>query len=254
VRGFRTLAAFTTPVIGFGYYRLVDTRLGPEEPSRLPTLLPESFREGTSLVTDQFLVTLAQTIAARVHVGGALKVVYGAAGAGLFVGGAGASAPERQLDALEDMRGPGQTRFDADLGVMVDGRTFRVGVAARNLVAPEFETAEDGDVLALSRTLRAGVAVFPAERVTVAIDADLVTRDAVDGRWRALAAGTEVWGPGRRFAVRGGMSLQTVERSRVAGSLGATAVIWKGLALDGRVTGGADGAERGWSIGARFTY
>lgn len=254
VRGVRTLVALTTPVLGFGYYRLSDSRLGPEAPGRVQTLLPEAFREGTSLVTDQFLVTLAQTVVERVHVGAALKAVRGTAGTGLFVGFPGRSDPEFQLDAVEGWRGEAHTRFDVDLGVIVDGGTFRVGLTGRNLTEPAFDTAEGGDAVELSRTLRVGTAVFPAERVTVALDADLVTREAVDGRWRALAAGTEVWSPSRRFAVRGGVSLQTVEESRAAGSLGATAVIWKGLALDGRVTGGARGAERGWSVGARFTY
>ncbi len=254
VRGSGTLVALTTPVIGFGYYRLADSRLGPAEANRFPSLLPETFRDGTSLVTDQFLVTLAQTIVEKVHVGVAVKAVRGAAGAALFVGQPGRDDPDGQLDAVEETRGPAQTTFDADVGVMVDGGTFRLGLTARNLASPEFASAAALRAFELPRAVRAGVAVFPAERVTLALDADLTAQERIDGRWRALAGGAEAWSPSRRFGVRGGVSVQTVGDARPAASVGGTATVWKGIALDGRVTAGADGAERGWSVGARFTY
>ena len=99
-----------------------------------------------------------------------------------------------------------------------------------------------------------GGALLPRDWLVVAVDADLATQTGVEGRWRALAGGTELWTRSRRLAVRGGVSVQTIDELRPAASLGATAVLGKGLSVDGRVTGGGSGADRGWSVGARFTY
>jgi hypothetical protein len=268
VRGSGTLVAFTTPVLGFGYYRLDHAWLGPVRQRVIaPPGVIELVRFSESLVTDHFAVNLAQTLVDGVHVGVALKAVRGASSAGAFAAGSSGEdwlADDDRFEDAANARGDAETAFDVDAGVMVDRRRWRAALSVRNLLEPAFRASSDVEV-GLRRQARAGVAWVPTGRVTAAVDIDLTktTRpspqrddppDSLYGRWRGIAMGTEVWSPSRRFAVRGGLSLQTIDEARPAGSVGATATVWKGLAVDGRLTVGADGAERGWSLGARFTY
>ena len=201
VRGSGTLVAVTTPVVGAGYYRIQDTRLGPvfRQPASSGS---EDGRVGQALLTDHFAVTLAQSLADGVHVGVALKAVRGRAATTTFSGHLGGSVGG-QWQALEDRYGPAATKFDADVGLMLDGRKVRFGVSARNLTAPSFPTSWPGEVVTLSRRVRTGVAVLPRDRVVVSVDADLTTADEADGKWRGLALGTEVWTASRRFGVTG---------------------------------------------------
>jgi hypothetical protein len=268
VRGYGTLLAAGVPVIGFGYYRLDEVWLGPiEERVVGPAGQVELARSSESLLTEHFAVTLAQTLAEGLHVGVALKAVRGAASTGGF-----ASPPGREgwlsdagrFDDAATWMGSAETAFDVDAGVMYDRRRWRVGLTVRNLLEPEFTSHTPNVDVPLERQARAGVAFLPTSRVTVAVDADVTTTtrpserswdgpDARSGRWRALAAGTEVWTPGRRLGVRGGLRVQTVDGTRPAGSVGGTVVVWKGVGVDGQFTGAGDGG-RGWSLGARFTY
>jgi hypothetical protein len=253
VRGSGTLIALTLPVIGIGYYRLDTARAGPVATAGAPGH-PAGTRVAEALITDHLAVTLAQTLAGGLHVGVALKAVRGRAAQGTFDGGV--AGPDGAMEAVEDRVGDADadTRFDVDLGVMLDLRTVRLGLGARNLTRPSFPTTAAAPGPTLPRLARAGVALLPRERLLLALDADLTERDEVDGRWRHLGAGTEVWSRTRRFGVRGGVSVQTIDAARPAGSLGASVAVGRGLSLDGQVTGGSRGAERGWSLGGRFTY
>lgn len=249
-RGSGTLLALTVPVIGLAYYRIEDTRVSPLRHIVGSRNVVFPVRDGTSLVTDHFAVSLAQTIVEGLHVGVALKAVRGRAAESLLIG---QPAEAVDLDLLEASRGEARTQFDADLGVMLDRGTWRAGFTARNLREPGFVVPDADAETVLERTARAGLAVLPGRRVTVALDADLTTATRVDGRWRALAAGAEVWTESRRFGVRGGYRVQTVDAARPAGSVGASALVWRVLNADAQATFGADG-QRAWSVGARVDF
>jgi len=254
VRGSGTLVSLVLPVVGVGYYRLDRTGLGPVEERRGADGRTERYRPAEAVVTDTFVLTLAQTLVERLHVGVAVKAVRGRAARGTFAGEALAADADGLLDEVEDSLSGGETRFDADVGVMVDARVLRVGVSGKNLMHPSFQTERSAGEVSLPRLVRAGIAVLPREGLVLAVDAALTTRTEVDGRWRPVAVGTEAWTSTRRFGVRGGVSFQTVDAARPAVSGGASALVGKGLSLDGQVTGGSHGAGRGWSVGARFTY
>lgn len=256
VGGSGTLVALTVPVIGFAYYRLEDTGLGPVRPPRQPVIGGSPVREGASLLTDHVAVTLAQTLVEGVHVGVALKAVRGAAGTGVFVQppfAPSAVRGRRALDVLSESRGSADTTWDADLGLMVDLRRWRLGLAARNLRAPRFRAAGAEGGLGLDRTVRAGLAVPAGDRVMLAIDADLRAVDRVDGRWRALSAGAEVWTATRRVGVRGGLRVQTTGEARPVGAAGASARVWKLLSVDLHGGLGARG-QREWSLAGRVAF
>lgn len=256
VRGSGTLVALTIPVIGFGYYRLDETSLGPVFEWTHPAGGPERARSGSSLLTEHFAVTLAQTLAEGLHVGVALKAVRGAGSATGFGGRAGQPfpvPPDAALDILSDRREVADTTLDADVGVMLDLRRWRVGLSARNLRAPAFPTPTPNRPVTLERTARLGVAVLPSDRVTLGMDADLTTGERADGRWRALAAGAELWTASRTLALRGGARVQTVDEARPVGTVGVSAQLWKLLYADVHGALGADG-RREWSVGARVAY
>lgn len=266
VRGSGTLVAAGIPVVGFGYYRIDQAWLGPMV-ERDVFGLRELSRSGESLVTDHFALTLAQTIVEGLHVGAALKVVRGAASVGGFTTGVSGQAwlaEAGRFDQLEGLRGDASTVFDLDAGVMFDRRRWRAALAFRNLREPAFAGQVAGTEVTLPRQARAGLAWLPTDRVVVALDADLVTaqrpadrrRDgagAFEARWRSLAAGTEVWTPARRFGVRGGVRVQTVDDARPVASVGASALAWKGVNVDAQLSFGA-GRWRGWSVGGRIVY
>ena len=251
VSGSGTLVALTVPVVGAGYYRLRDERLGPVFRQTASSGREEG-RLGSAVTTDNFVVTLAQTLFEGLHAGVALKAIRGRVADAAWGGSVGGEA-DRQFELLEGQYGPANTRFDVDLGAIAEFRKVRLGVVARNLAEPSFQDAF-GDEVAIERAVRVGGALLPRDGVVLALDAGLTTASRVDGRWRPLAAATEVWTRSRRFGVRGGVSVQTVDAVRPAASVGASALVWKGLSVDGHLTGGPEGAERGWSVGARFTY
>jgi hypothetical protein len=203
-----------TPPLGAGYYRIGSTHYVP--------------------------VTVVQSIGDHLNVGGAVKAVWG-------------EGLDRRLHG----------RLDADLGVMVRSEGWRVGLVARNLAEPAFEAnavvagggagAAVGDVPRLERQVRVGAAVFPRDGVILAVDADLTRQDTPDGARRAVAAGAEAR-PHARLLLRAGVRAQTVDRARPTasggGSVALTALIW----LDAQVTGGADTADRSWSLGLRARF
>ncbi len=251
VRGRSTLVAMTVPVIGIGYYRIADDRIGPAPATGVAGGGQGARRAAESLGLDQVVVTLTQTVRERLHVGVAVKAVTGRAFRGEAPLGDGEPRAGAALDRLSARRGAADTTVDADLGVMLDGGRWRVGFSARNLREPVIATAPAGDGLRLARAARLGVAALPTRRLTLAVDADLTTAHRVDGRWRALAAGVEYWSASRRYAARGGLRLQTAGEARPAGTMGASAVVWKLLSADVQA---AFGAHRRWewSLGARL--
>ncbi len=203
-----------TPPLGLGYYRLGATHVVP--------------------------VTVVQSIGGYLNVGGAVKAVWG-----------------------EGIDGRTHTRVDADLGVMVRTEFWRAGLVLRNLAEPSFGPeviAFGGNRYRLERHARMGVAVFPRDGLTLAVDADLTALDqpsdtaAADGaRRRAVAIGAEQE-LSDRIVIRGGVRAQTIGGARPSASGGASVALRPSIWADVQATGGADRADRGWTVGLRFAY
>jgi len=134
-----------------------------------------------------------------------------------------------------------------------------VGVAARNLAAPEYR-ADDGLVWRVDRAVRVGVAVVgDADRAgrqvwTVACDADLTRERTPIGDRRELAVGVERWIHSRRVGLRGGLHVSTVDDARPAAAGGASVMLSGGLWVEGQAFGGADRASRGWGLSAHVMF
>jgi hypothetical protein len=178
-------------------------------------------------------VTLVQSIGDHLNVGGAVKGVWS-----------------------EGIDGRTHGRLDADLGVMVRTDAWRVGLVLRNLAEPTFgpEVIASGwNRYRLERHARVGVAVFPLDGLTLAVDADLMSLETADGRRRSIAAGFEQRA-GSRVAFRGGVRAQTIDDARPSASGGASVAITTLLWADVQATGGSDRADRSWTVGLRARF
>jgi hypothetical protein len=227
-----TLFAIGTPPLGFAYYRL---RQSEAEGGRL-----------RSLITHHTGAALVQSLLPGLSVGATLKYVRGIA--------ATAPAPtalrgEALVDAAEDLVGRAGNRFDVDAGVLLAAGRLRLGLTARNLTAPAFETSS-GERLQLRRGARLGAAIVERDRWAAAADLDL----ASEAGERLLAVGAERW-LGRRFAIRGGVRGDVAGARRdVTFAAGASAVVRGALWLDAYATRGGREEDRGWGVSARVTF
>ena len=250
--GTAAFAGVSMPSLGVSFYRLSDTRVGGPVrgiagPGGLGSPIVPAI-EATSLTTYQTAVTLVQSLGDHVAVGTSLKYVHASASAGevLLLG---STDP---LDAAADLETEGSDTFDLDVGVMAFSGPIRLGLVARNLRKPSFETPS-GTRLALDRQVRTGVAWLPRPTLLVSVDADLTRTSGVDGRDRSLAAGTEWWVLPRRVAVRGGLRVSTIDDARPAGAGGVTVQVARML-IDAQFTHGGDDGPRGWSLAGRFHF
>jgi hypothetical protein len=188
------------------------------------------YRLGTTHVVP---VAVVQSVGDYVNVGAAAKGIWG-----------------------EGIDGRTHGAFDVDVGVMLRTATWRAGLVLRNLAEPQLGPeviAFGGNRYRLERHARAGVAVFPRDGLTIAADADLVALEAAGARRRAVAIGAEQRA-GARLVVRGGLRAQTIDGARPAVSGGASLEVRPSIWLDAQGTGGADDADRGWSLGLRFRF
>jgi len=255
-RGSNSSIAIGLPALGVSYFRL---RLAQAlDPSAEASLNGREMNNAAVLARNATAgsigVTLVQSLTDAVVIGSTLRLTR--------VSAASAAFDTRQLsealDAADDLEGDGETKFDADLGVMLYLGPARVGLTVRNLVAPTWDANPQAPVEA-ERLARVGVAFgrgpVRGRRVwSMAVDADLTTAEAPDGERRSLAAGAERWFRRSRLAVRGGVRAQTIGDVRPVATGGASVGIWSGLLLEGQVTLGGDEVERGWGVGARVTF
>ena len=182
-----TLVAFGIPPLGLGYYRLsVDAAAAGSPAASVAPGGAVAVRDVTTLVTDHFAVTLLHSLADGIHVGAALKIVRGEVSAGAAAMLPGSTVADT-WDASAD-QADSQTKGDVDAGLLIDRGTWRLGLLARNLTAPTF-TARGGRQVGLDRQARAGFALLPRDRLTLALDADVTVTSGADGRRRAIAAG-----------------------------------------------------------------
>jgi hypothetical protein len=144
-----------------------------------------------------------------------------------------------------------------DIGVTVKSTHARGSFVVRNVTEPTFGAGTDA--FTANRQARAGVAFSTGTSSTdgeavIAADADLTTTPTVAGDERHLAAGVELWAPGRRIGVRGGGALNTIGDRRPSSSVGVSLALKQRVYLDGQVTGGSDAARKGWGISLRLTF
>ena len=215
--------ALNVPSLGISYYRLALNGM------RLihPIGSPSASREDQGGL-NQFGVTVGQSVGSHLIIGSTLKLVH----------------------ALGDTSG------DLDMGAMATFSRFRLGLAAKNLRAPDFS---DGDTrLELTRQVRAGASIRGGSpnraEFTGAVDADLTTTPTVVGDERHLAAGVEAWLFKRAVGLRAGIGRNTTGEARQSGSLGASVLLSHGAFLDAQLTGGDDEARNGWGLSFRVTF
>jgi len=225
--------------LGISYGRFASTRLTSDELG-----IPRT----ESLQTNQLGVTILQTLVEGIVAGATFKYVRGKATTGLAEG----VTAEEALDRGADLDGDYRNAFDLDLGFMVDFDVARIGFTVKNLRQPSFR-GEEGFEIALKRRMRMGIAVLPADGLTLAMDIDLDTADQLVGLRRMIALGGEQR-LGSRVAVRGGVRWSRDGSRRPIGSVGSSVTIRPGLWLDGYYAQGRDDEGRGFGLALRAGY
>lgn len=245
-----TLVALGTWPLGATFYRVsqraaLAAPVASEGQSRASTGL-------SRLTTSHYGVNVLQTLVDGLHVGATLKYVHGTAGSESRFEAPLAGDP---LDAASDLSTRGSHRFDMDAGLMLDLARVKVGLTARNLTRPSFDTPTEGRRLRLDRQVRTGVALRAAAGLTVSVDADLTTASDPLGDWRSLAAGAEQWFARDRAAVRGGIRISTRGDVRPAVTAGGSLALRSGIFADGYVGIGLDEAVPDtFGVGIRVSF
>jgi hypothetical protein len=215
--------ALNVPSLGLSYYRLALNGMRPLN----PTGSLSASREDQGVLT-QFGATVGQSVGAHLIVGSTLKLVH----------------------ALGDTRGDLDTGAQASLG------RLRLGLAVKNLWAPEFSDGNMG--FELPRQVRAGASIRGGSasraEITGAVDVDLTTTPTAGGDERHLAAGAEAWLANRAVGLRAGVGRNTIGESRTSSSVGVSVGLRAGAFLDGQLTRGADEARNGWGLSLRVTF
>jgi len=197
------------------------------------------------LKTTQYGATVLQAVAPGVILGSTLKLVRGFAASEAAVGTTGSNA----LSQVSSLQGQTVTRFDFDVGLLVDMKQIRLGLAVKNLEEPSFPEP-GGTPFTLHRQVRAGLAVLPTSGMTLALDLDLEAIDLRGGLRRMIAFGGEDR-LGSRFALRGGLRWSVTGDRQLVGSAGLSVALRPGAWIDGHYTqGGLDG-DRGFGIAFR---
>jgi hypothetical protein len=234
-----------TPPLGLTYYRVHERgRVGKAVPSSRPGEVVVA-RLGTQHVG----ATVLQSIGAALVVGATVKYVRGTAAHDV----ASATTPSQVVEATDRLPDASGHALDVDLGAHAVFGRVRVGLVARNVAEPSF-AAPSGVELPLGRQVRAGVAIEASGGWLVAADADLLAARSATTRWRRLAVGAQrSWHDGR-FAVRGGVRVNTYGDMDPAAALGASVALRSRVLLEGQGTLGAEQAEQAWGLSLRIVF
>lgn len=182
--------------------------------------------------TTQYGINVLQTLVEGLVVGANLKLVHG---------------------TVEDTSAHSSNAFDLDMGVMADFDKMRLGLTLKNLRQPEFTNAA-GIATSLAREVRAGVAIFPRDGVTLALDLDLDTVGLWDGPRRGMAIGGETR-VSARLAARGGVRWDLEDDlHRPAYSAGASLKLSASAWLDAHYTYSENRRERAYGLALRAGY
>ena len=224
----RAMVAVSATAVGAAYYRFTAYGLGAANPAATTSSSREEVGRFVHAITVHTVgVSLLQSISENIVVAATPK----------FVRGAGANA------------------FDVDAGVMWSMNRVRLGLVARNLTAPSFESGDE--TIDIDREVRAGAAWGSGwtgiSRVIVSVDGDLTSRVAPDGDRRDVAAGLETWWLHQRLGLRGGVRGSTIGDARAAFAAGISAGLTSGMLVDAHVVRGHK-AERAWSVGLRMLF
>jgi hypothetical protein len=240
------------PSLGLAYYRLSAqavvadaTGLDGRNDARAPSPGLQS------LVTDTVGLTLLQSLAEGIAVGGTVKYVYGTAAAGTASDPLDVRDESAWLDEAAGLEGHGRGAFDYDLSAIARISVVRLGVVARYMAEPVFVTPE-GVEMKLARQVRAGVALQPTASVLIDVDVDLTRRLTIDGEERRRIAIGGEGSLGQRFQIRGGVRFDAEAPDEVVPAAGASLGVTRRLWVDVQVTLGNSQRDQGWGIGGRF--
>ena len=205
--------------------------------------------QADTLTVSDVGVTILQSVTEGVVIGSTLKYLRGFADSQLVTSPTAAQA----LDTALATKGDNQSRFDFDLGLMVDMQKVRVGLTVKNMREPAFRN-QAGTAITLKRQARVGLAVFPTDGLTLAMDLDLDTVDLPGGLRRMIAFGGE-HRLGSRVMARGGVRWNLKgERLPVAAVGASLALRAKRLWLDAHLTRGDIRADRGMGFALRAGF
>ena len=136
--GTASLITLGMPAFGFAHYQLRTTSVTPagtmlarfpqggETPVRMVRL--------DTLMAHHTGVTLVQSLYQGVALGATLKIVHGDIATSIVPEG----NRDERLEEAAGLTTEGETKFDADIGVMAGGGRLKVGFTVRNLTEPSF--------------------------------------------------------------------------------------------------------------------
>lgn len=232
--------AAVMPPLGIAYYRLA---IADDGTLSLPTVSDSAGRQDEglgevrlrTLTTDNFGVTVNQTVVNGLVIGSTFRLVRG---------------------TVEQI--PGRSAFDLDLGALVSMGSIRVGAVARNLRQPEFPSG--ATPFTLERQVRVGAALVPRTLskgvhgpFSVAFDADL-TRTHGRFHRREAAIGGEYWVDGGAAGVRAGVRWSTLGDPNPAFSSGLTVKLPHSFFAEGHLTKFHESEDLAWGLGVRVTF
>lgn len=252
-RGRGVLLTLAMPVLGFTYYQLQSSSVTPLDLTAAPVGNDRQPGSGLvqldRLVTHHTGVTLVQSLFRGVSVGTTLKAVHGTVATVVVPD----SDRKALLDRADDLSGEGETKFDADLGVMAGSGKVKLGLTVRNLTEPSFGPVDNSDAFRLRRQFRGGVAVSFIDGWAAASDFDFTENGPASDPVRSLAFGVEGHVIPKAF-VRSGFRLSTTGKARPSIAAGGSYKVWSALLIDGQATWGGENADRSWGVAARFVY
>ncbi|MEO6713057.1 MAG: conjugal transfer protein TraF [Mycobacteriales bacterium] len=228
----------TWPVgVSYGRFRTTTIEVGPSDSL-----------EAHSLSTNQYSLTLLQSIVQGLVLGSTLKYLRGGVSTTSFdplTEMTAEAALKQGADADVDRHGA----FDLDVGLMAYMQKVRAGVTVKNVRTASFRD-NAGNSMTLPRQARFGLAVLPTRGLTLATDLDLDTVDLRGGLRRMFALGGEA-GLGSRLVVRSGVRWNLKGSRRPVGAVGMSVSVRRGLWLDGHYTRGRPDEDREFGVGLR---
>jgi hypothetical protein len=229
--GSNRLLAVAIPSVGLSYYRL-HTVSGSGSRKNEGS---GEVRPGT-LTTNNFGVTLLQTVVKGLVIGSTMRIVSG---------------------GFDDFQG--RTTFDLDAGAMLATGSVRFGVTARNLRQAEFLDREA--LIPTERAARVGVAYVPRSSAygangpfSVSLDADLTRSLTGTEKTRGVAIGGEYWVPKGIVGGRAGVRWNTLKAGNRVVSGGFSVKFPYGLFAEGHVTKAEGSEDFQWGLGGRVAF